>query len=266
MKKQAPPRKQPSKAPTKTIKTALIAPKFLPMHVQSPLWEHVDAKAKVEIGRRRPKKNDIIRTMQIAETLEEEFPGATCALDFNNPLQLLVATILSAQCTDKRVNEVTPRLFKKYKGAADFANASEGELEADIRSTGFFNSKARAIRSMAQSLIDNFGGEVPSEMEQLLTLRGTARKTANVVRMHGFHLPGISVDTHFMRITRRLGLTTASDPEKIEFDTAALLPPERWARFANGIILHGRKTCTARKPRCPSCRIAALCPSAGKVQ
>lgn len=240
-------------------------PKYHPMHLESSQWVVVDETMKAEIGKRRPKQAEIERARAIAERLFEEFPEAHCALNFRNPLQLLVATILSAQCTDERVNIVTKDLFKKYKTAADFAASPPGELEQDIRSTGFFNSKAKSIRGACQTLVDEFGGKVPQDMESLLRLRGTARKTASVVRMHAYGLPGISVDTHFSRITQRLRLTKATDPKKIEFDLGALLPPEIWTHFADAVILHGRKTCQSRKPKCEECRINDLCPSAGLV-
>ncbi|MCC5876037.1 MAG: endonuclease III [Candidatus Sumerlaeia bacterium] len=231
------------------------------IHANSPLWEKVDERAQKEVASRKPPKALRDRATRIADLLAEEFPEATCALNFSNPFELIVATILSAQCTDERVNKVTPDLFKKYRTPAEYAAAPPGELEKLIHSTGFYNNKAKAIRAMARSVVDNFDGEIPSEMENLLTLRGAARKTANVVRMHAFGLPGISVDTHLSRITQRLGLTDSTTPEKIEFDIGALLPPERWTHFANSIILHGRKTCKARKPLCGQCALAPHCPS-----
>lgn len=232
------------------------------MHAKSPLWKTVDERAQREVSTRKPPKALRNRAEKIADLLADEFPEATCALNFSNPFELIVATILSAQCTDERVNKVTPALFKKYRTPAQYAAAPPGELEKLIHSTGFYNNKAKAIREMARSVVENFDGEIPVEMEKLLTLRGTARKTANVVRMHAFGLPGISVDTHLSRITQRLGLTDSTTPEKIEFDIAALLPPERWTHFANSIILHGRKTCKARKPLCGQCALAPHCPSA----
>lgn len=235
------------------------------MHADSPLWAAVDERLKREVAARRPKPALRERAAQIAAILRREFPNATCALHHDGPFQLLVATILSAQCTDERVNMVTPALFRKYRGPAAFAAAPEGELETDIRSTGFFNSKAKAIRAMSQALLERHGGEVPRSIEEMSALRGAGRKTANVVRMHAFGLPGISVDTHFTRISNRLGLTKESDPEKIEFDVAALLPPEHWTQFADGVILHGRKTCHARKPKCEVCPLVDLCPSAFKA-
>jgi endonuclease-3 len=157
---------------------------------------------------------------------------------------------------------VTPALFRKYPTALAFAEAPAGELEKDIHSTGFFNNKAKAIRAACRELHDRFGGEVPESMEELLTLRGVARKTANVVRCNCFDCPGLTVDTHFSRLSQRMGLTDATDPEKIEADVAILLAPERWSHFCHALILHGRKTCNARKPKCGECPVAGLCPSA----
>jgi endonuclease III len=235
------------------------------MHTDSPLWEKIDEVLKTEIGRRFAKKTNIDKANRIAECLFEEFPDVWCALNFKSPFELLVATILSAQCTDYRVNKVTADLFKKYKKPADYIKSNPGELEEDVRSTGFFNNKAKSIRETARIVVEEFGGEIPVEMEKLRLLRGAARKTANVVRMHAFGLPGLSVDTHYTRITNRLGLTKATNAEKIEFETAALFPPEQWTHFADAVILHGRKTCNARKPKCDECRLFDLCPSAGNV-
>ncbi len=232
------------------------------MHTDSPKWADVDDRAKNEIGKRRPRKPLIERAAIVGDRLCEEFPDATCALHYNTPFQLLVATILSAQCTDVRVNMVTPALFKKYKKPADFASSPEGELEQDIRSTGFFNNKAKAIREASRQVDANFGGKLPSAMEDLLTLRGTARKTANVVRANCFDMPALTVDTHFTRITNLLGLTKEKNAEKIEFDVGSLLPPDRWSHFSHAIILHGRKTCIARRPKCDECALSDICPSA----
>jgi endonuclease-3 len=235
------------------------------MHAESPLWEKVDERARLEVAKRTPKPAEIERAGRLYTLLAEEFPTAFCALHFTNPFELLCATILSAQCTDERVNMVTPELFRRYPTPAKMMATGEGELEEVIRSTGFFNSKAKALREASRTIVEEFGGQVPVAIADLMKLRGTARKTANVVRMHAFDLPGIAVDTHYGRITQRLGMTTETDPEKIEFDTAALLPPERWTHFADAVILHGRKTCQARAPKCEDCRLAPLCPSAGKV-
>ncbi len=241
-----------------------MSPRKLPPQASSPVWGQLDERLRTEIAARRPRPQLVERAGAIADILEREFPIARCALHYTSPLELLVATILSAQCTDERVNMVTPALFAKYRTVCAFAEAPPGELERDIHSTGFFNNKARAIREMARDLISRFGGEVPVAMEDLVTLRGVARKTASVVRANAFGLPGITVDTHYTRITRRLGLTRATDPEKIEFDTAALLMPERYSHFCHAVILHGRRTCRARKPACEGCPVAGLCPSRGK--
>jgi endonuclease-3 len=239
-------------------------PALQPIHADSPQWPLVDERAREEIAKRKPKPADVQRAAKIYHLLAEEFPHAHCALQFTNAFELLCATILSAQCTDERVNMVTPELFRHYPTPAKMKDADEEHLRELIRSTGFFNSKAKALLETARILTEQFNGEVPVAIPDLIQLRGTARKTANVVRMHAFGLPGISVDTHYGRITQRLGLTKATDPEKIEFDTAALLPPEWWTHFADAVILHGRKTCQSRKPKCESCRLAELCPSAGQ--
>ena len=242
------------------------AAKPLTDHASSKQWTVIDDRMKAEIARRKPKPADVGRAREIAAILRREFPNAKCALYFKSPFQLLIATILSAQCTDERVNQVTPALFRKYKTPKAFATAPEGELEEDIRTTGFFNAKAKSLRACCQTLVDDFAGVVPDRIEDLITLRGAARKTANVVRMHGFQYPGLSVDTHFTRIMHRLKLTKEFDPEKIEFDIGALLPPDDWTTFASTVIAHGRKTCHARNPKCDACPIQKLCPNAFKAQ
>lgn len=200
----------------------------------------------------------------LLNALDKTYPDATCALEFKNPLQLLVATILSAQCTDTRVNMVTKDLFKKYKTPDAYADAPEGELENDIRSTGFFNNKAKSIRGAAAALRDRFSGRVPSDMEALLSLPGVARKTANVVLGTAFGIPsGVVVDTHVRRISQRLGLTQSDKPEKIEQDLIELIPKDKWIAFSHCLIRHGRKICSARKPNCNDCPLAAKCPSCG---
>jgi endonuclease-3 len=188
--------------------------------------------------------------------------GARCALLHENPLQLLVATILSAQCTDARVNLVTPDLFARYRTAADFADADPEELEERIRSTGFFRSKARSIREASRDIVEKHGGEVPSTLEELVELRGVGRKTANVVLGNAFGTPGITVDTHVRRIARRLGLTDQQDPVKIEQDLMRILPRREWTAFSHMTILLGRGACPARKPRCGECALADICPTA----
>ncbi len=243
-------------------KSAGATGSFADHHLKSRLWDRVDPDLKNRIGRLRANGRLTERALKIAKELKKEFPDATCALHHENPLQLLVATILSAQCTDERVNMVTPALFKKYPTAVDFASSPKGELEKDIKSTGFFNSKAKSVRETCRDIHERFGGKVPEAMDELLTLRGVARKTANVVRTNCFGYPGLTVDTHFKRITNLLKLTSNSDPEKIEADLANLLPPENWSHFSHSIILHGRKTCKARKPLCGECGLVKLCPSA----
>lgn len=206
------------------------------------------------------------RVRRIVEGLARTYGGATCALVHSNPLQLLVATILSAQCTDARVNLVTRELFRRYRTAKDFADAKPAELEAAIRSTGFYRNKAKSIRGAARLLLERHGGQVPSTMNELLELPGVARKTANVVLGTWFHqASGIVVDTHVHRISRRLQLTREDDPKKIEQDLMGLLPPEEWIDFSHRLIWHGRRVCTARKPKCGECPLAESCPSAGKI-
>jgi endonuclease-3 len=200
------------------------------------------------------------RVQEILEILERTYPGATCALVHHTPWQLLVATILSAQCTDKRVNEVTPELFRKYPTVADFANASQAELADDIRSTGFFNNKAKALIGAAKKVLSDFGGEVPRTMEEMLTIPGAARKTANVVLGTAYGIPsGIVVDTHVQRVAARLDLTKETDPVKIERDLQSVIPKDKWIVFSHEMILHGRALCVARKPRCAECPLEAIC-------
>jgi endonuclease-3 len=205
------------------------------------------------------------RAQALTEAFRRVYPDAHCELDFADPLQLLVATVLSAQCTDKRVNLVTPELFRRYPAAADYAQASQEELEEAIRSTGFFRNKAKALRGLAAAIVERHGGEVPASMEALTALPGVGRKTANVVLGNAFGLnEGIVVDTHVSRLSQRLGLTDESTPEKIETDLLKLVPREDWANFSHWLIWHGRRRCTARKPDCAGCEVAALCPSAFK--
>lgn len=206
------------------------------------------------------------RLKAILRGLARSYGDAHCALVHSNVLELLVATILSAQCTDNRVNIVTRGLFKKYRTAKDFAEADPRELEQDIRSTGFYRNKAKSIRGAAQLLVEKHGGEVPDTMEDLLELPGVARKTANVVLGTWFKkAEGVVVDTHVHRITRRLQLTREDDPKKIERDLMKLLPREEWTNFSHRLIWHGRRICVARKPKCGECPIAESCPSAGKI-
>jgi endonuclease III len=204
------------------------------------------------------------RTEKILALLAKAYPSAKCSLDYANPLQLLVATILSAQCTDVRVNLVTKSLFAKYKTAADYAKSDPAELERAIQSTGFFRNKAKSIRAMAASLIENHGGKVPDTMEELVDLAGVGRKTANVVLGNAFGKNvGVVVDTHVARLSQRLGLTKHKDPEKIEQDLMKLVPQDDWTLWPHLLIHHGRAICIARKPLCNQCPLAGLCPSAG---
>jgi endonuclease-3 len=207
------------------------------------------------------------RVKKILATLDKMYPGATCALHHSSAWELLVATILSAQCTDKRVNEVTPGLFRKHPTMQDFASVSQAELAQEIRSTGFFNNKARSVIGAARKILSDFGGEVPREMEQLLTVPGAARKTANVVLGTAFGIAsGVVVDTHVQRIARRLNLTGESDPVKIERELVKAIPREKWILFSHQIILHGRALCVARNPRCGECKLSPLCYAKDKEQ
>jgi len=205
------------------------------------------------------------RVKQILTILKRAYPDAKCSLNYRNPLELLVATILSAQCTDTRVNIVTKALFAKYKSAADFADSWQEELERDIQSTGFYRNKAKSIRAMARSLIDKHGGKVPDTMEELVDLAGVGRKTANVVLGNAFGKDeGVVVDTHVARLSHRLGLTKHTDPIKIERDLMELVPKSDWTIWPHLLIHHGRAICVARKPKCNQCLLNELCPSAEK--
>ncbi|GLI36118.1 endonuclease III [Desulforhabdus amnigena] len=195
----------------------------------------------------------------ILDLLDRLYPDAGCTLNYENPLQLLISTILSAQCTDERVNQVTPALFKKYASARDFAQAPLEELENDIKSTGFYRNKAKNIQACCHILDERFGGEVPPDLEILVTLPGIGRKTANVVLGNVFQIPGIVVDTHVGRVSQRLGLTAHKDPLKIEQDLMALIPRERWILFCHQLIQHGRKICLARKPKTSICPLSPYC-------
>ncbi len=206
------------------------------------------------------------RATAIVKELKRVYPSAHCELDFKTPLQLLIATILSAQCTDKRVNMVTPGLFKKYKTAKDFANVAQEELEKDIQSTGFYRNKAKSVRGAAAAIVAEHHGEVPQTMDELTALPGVGRKTANVVLGNAFGKnEGVVVDTHVSRLSQRLGLTRQTTPEKIELDLIKLIPRAQWTDFSHWLIWHGRRRCFARKPDCAACEIQALCPSAFKV-
>jgi endonuclease-3 len=202
------------------------------------------------------------RAPEVIRRLEAAYPDAKVALNFSNPLECLVATILSAQCTDEKVNEVTATLFKKYRRAEDYLAVPEDELKADIKPTGFFNQKATSIRAACQRIVEVYGGEVPGTMEDLLTLRGVARKTANIVLGNSFGIvEGVAVDTHVKRLANRIGFSNESDPVKIEQDLMRLIPREKWFSFTYVLIDHGRAICHAKKPRCTECPIEPLCPS-----
>ncbi len=214
-------------------------------------------------ARRESKKARRARTEEILGRLETEYPDAHCALDHRSPLELLVATILSAQCTDKRVNMVTPALFARYPTAADYADADMAELEELIRSTGFFRNKAKSLRGLGQALVEEHGGEVPSDMAALVKLPGTGRKTANVVLGNAFGIDeGVVVDTHVGRISRLLGLTEEKDAVKVERELMELVPRTHWTVWSHLLIYHGRAVCVARRPQCAQCVLADLCPSA----
>lgn len=201
---------------------------------------------------------------QVVRRLKRTYPAATCALVHDNPFQLLVATILSAQCTDERVNMVAPELFRHYPDAASMAKASQADLERIIKSTGFFRAKAKNLRACSQALVEQHGGEVPKDLDALVTLPGVGRKTANVVLGTAFGIPtGVVVDTHVSRISQRLGLTAAKTPEKIEADLMQQLPRKEWIDFAHRVIHHGRQICKARRPLCEICPLADVCPRIG---
>jgi endonuclease III len=202
------------------------------------------------------------RMQEVLRRLEDMYPDSRCSLDHDDPLQLLVATVLSAQCTDARVNQVTPALFRKYPAAADYGAASQEEMEADLASVNFFRNKAKALRGMGEALDREHGGEVPAELEPLTALPGVGRKTANVVLGVGFGVAdGVVVDTHVKRIARRLGFTRHADPEKVEKDLLPLIPEENRVVFTHRMIDHGRAVCVARKPRCEICDLSDICPS-----
>ena len=225
-------------------------------------------KAKAKKAEVKPKKDytSPARLEKIFAALDQLFPQAQCALTHENPFQLLVATILSAQCTDERVNKVTPELFRKHPTAQDFAALRPEVLQNEIRSTGFFRNKAKSIVGASQAIVREFGGRVPKTMEQMLTLPGVARKTANVVLGTGFGLPtGVVVDTHVFRIARRLKLSKQKTPEKVEQDLMKLVPQDRWITFGHQVIWFGRKICQARKPLCAQCPIEKLCDSPDKT-
>jgi len=205
------------------------------------------------------KEKEKARIARIIEILEAEYQNARTALEFNSPLELLVSTVLSAQCTDERVNKVTAELFKKYRSARDYAEADLAELEQDIRPTGFFRNKAKSIKGFGAELIERFNGEVPASLEELVSLPGIGRKTANLVLSEVFDIPGIVVDTHVLRLSRLIGLTRNTDATKVEFDLMEIVKKGKWKLFSNLLILHGRAVCIARRPRHEACKIVDLC-------
>lgn len=217
----------------------------------------LDVSAETPLARTR-------RARRIDRLLAEAYPDAHCELDFTTPLELVVATILSAQCTDARVNMVTPVLFGRYRTAADYAAADRGELETIITSTGFFRAKTASLIGLGQALVDRYDGEVPARLADLVTLPGVGRKTANVVLGNAFSVPGITVDTHFGRLSRRFGWTRETDPDRVEQEVAAMIPRRDWTMLSHRLIWHGRRVCHSRRPACGACPVAALCPSYGE--
>ena len=199
----------------------------------------------------------------IYRILTKTYPEVRCELDFKNPLQLLVAVVLSAQCTDKRVNAITPALFKKYKSAKDYAKAPLPEIEQFIYSAGFYHAKARHLKGLGRKIVEEFDGEVPATIEELVTLPGVGRKTANVVLGHAFGIPGITVDTHFGRLSRRFEWSSSMDPVKVEREVGLLIPEKEWTNLTQRMIWHGRRICHSRKPACGACPLAKICPSVG---
>jgi endonuclease III len=241
-----------------------------PLRLKPPVKSEAKAKRPPKtVNAKLPKGYDPLapeRVQEILKRLDATYPTATCALHHNNAWELLVATILSAQCTDERVNKTTPELFRKYPTVQAVAALKPEQLEPDIRSTGFFRNKAKSVVGAAKMIVGDFGGEVPSEMEQLLSLPGVARKTANVLLGTWFHKnEGVVVDTHVSRISRRLELTTNTDPNKIEQDLVRILPRQRWTGFSHQVIWHGRKLCTARSPKCVDCPLETICHAADKT-
>lgn len=199
----------------------------------------------------------------IHRVLSKRYPKVKCELDFKNPLELMVAVVLSAQCTDKRINQITPALFKKYRRPIDYAKAPLAEIEEFIFSAGFYHSKARHLKGLGRKLVEDYDGVVPSTIEDLITLPGVGRKTANVVLGHAFGIPGITVDTHFGRLSRRFEWTSSMDPVKVEYEVGELIPRKEWTNLSQRMIWHGRRVCHSRKPACGACPLAKLCPSFG---
>jgi endonuclease-3 len=204
-----------------------------------------------------------VRAKSIYRILSKNYPNVRCELDYKNPYQLLVATVLSAQCTDKRVNQTTPALFKKYNSIKKMAAADLKDLQRLVKSTGFYRAKAKNIKLLSHKILTDFNGKVPSSIEDLVTLPGVGRKTANVVLGHGFNIPGITVDTHFGRLSRRFGWSDKKDPVKVEFEVGKLIPEKEWTNLSQRLIWHGRRVCHSRKPACGACVLAKLCPAYG---
>jgi endonuclease-3 len=207
--------------------------------------------------------NKKVRAAKMYRVLTKSYPNVRCELDFKNPFQLLVATVLSAQCTDKRVNQTTPALFKKYKSIKKMAKADLSDIERLVKSTGFFRAKAKNIKLLSEKIMNDFDGQVPDRLEDLITLPGVGRKTANVVLGHAFNTPGITVDTHFGRLSRRFGWSKSNDPVKVEFEVGDLIPQKEWTNLSQRLIWHGRRVCHSRKPACGACSLSKLCPSFG---
>jgi endonuclease-3 len=204
-----------------------------------------------------------VKAKAIYHQLTKSYPNVRCELDYNSAFQLLVATVLSAQCTDKRVNQTTPALFKKYPNPKRMAKADLKDIQRLVKSTGFFRAKAKNIQALSNKIMEDFDGDVPSNLEDLITLPGVGRKTANVVLGHAFGIPGITVDTHFGRLSRRFGWSKQSDPVKVEFEVGELIPEKEWTNLSQRMIWHGRRICHSRKPACGACPLAKLCPSYG---
>jgi endonuclease III len=223
-------------------------------------------KVEAKVAKRVGDGTDPKRVAAILHKLDEAYPDANCELKHENPFQLLISTILSAQCTDVRVNEVTKTLYQKYKTPKDFAYADPKELEQEIRPTGFFRNKTKSIMGASKGILENFRGEVPQTMDEILTLPGVARKTGNVVLGSGYGIAsGVVVDTHVMRLSRRLDLTKHEDPKKIEQDLIKIIPQDNWIKFSHQLIWHGRRVCIARKPRCLECNLESICYSKDKI-
>jgi len=204
-----------------------------------------------------------VRAKVIYRQLSKNYPNVRCELDYKNAFQLLVATVLSAQCTDKRVNQTTPALFKKYPNPQKMAKADAKDIQNLVKSTGFFRAKAKNIKGLSNKIMEEFDGKVPSNLEDLITLPGVGRKTANVVLGHAFGIPGITVDTHFGRLSRRFGWSKQKNPVKVEFEVGELIPAKEWTNLSQRMIWHGRRVCHSRKPACGACALAKLCPSYG---